>query len=182
MQRYKMVTPLLVSSTSVIPITDPDGKQVGTIQRYFPNKVQRWMDWVLTNTFFVHVCARDDQQNVRVNMINQSNSFRAWLRQQWTLIMISDSETKESVAVSKTKIRTNPRLHYANLQTEIEVRKDFASRTTSFVERSSGTLLAEVCLEGVAPDKHRKAEIRIWQDRVNVLEVACIYYAFRLGS
>lgn len=182
MKKFKMVLPLLATSTKEIHIQDEEGNRVGSIKRYYSRKIQRWVDIILSDKFFVNVCAMDKQENVRIRISQQFGTFKSWIRNEWKLILMHGNETYESKALSTTKIRTNPRMLYRNSLVEIEIRKDIGDKSTRFFEHSSNKMLAEVHVEGLSPDKYRNVEIKIVDELVNELEIASIYYVFRLGN
>lgn len=171
---FKAILPLLRMSTSPVVIYDGDGKPVGTMKRYYASKKQKLINFLFDNIVNnIHVFDLEGKLHVDVKEIN---TIKTLLMEKWQIQL----EEQSFICEKRTKIKTNPQFYYEKNNAKVWIKKDFADRVTRFIIDQQ--VAAEVYPEGLIPPKSSYITFKIHDSRLDIYEVASLYYVFNLKN
>ncbi|WP_010495995.1 hypothetical protein [Paenibacillus elgii] len=169
---YRAKLPLLRMSTSPIILRDEMGNHVGTMRRYYSTKKQRFLSFIFDNIVNnVHVF---DKEGKLYADIQEINTMKTLIKEKWNVRLGEES----FVCETRTKLKTNPQFYYEKSNAKVWIKKDFADRVTRFFIDQK--VVAHVNIEGFLPPKSCHLTFTILDSRLDIYEVASLYYVFNL--
>ncbi|PUA40666.1 hypothetical protein C8Z91_02220 [Paenibacillus elgii] len=169
---YKTKLPLLKMSTAPIILMDEVGNHVGTMRRYYSTKKQKFLNVIFDN-IIVNIHVFDQEEKLCAN-IQEIITMKTMIKDKWNVQLGEES----FICETQTKIKTNPQFYYEKSNANVWIKKDFADKVVRFFIDQK--VVAHVNVEGFVPPKSCHLTITILDSRVDIYEVASLYYLFHL--
>lgn len=180
MDKFKISIPLIKADTRPFDILDANNTKIGTVQRYYNGRLTRILDLIL-DSFEVNIIVKDIN-GIKVARCEEILSIKNLLREKWKIKLFFKKDTYKFTALSKTIIKTNPRISYKKNNLEILVSKDLGNRTIIFSDMDKKEVFAEITPKGLIPPHSNKIDIYIHKPVINIFELSCIFYLFQLKN
>jgi hypothetical protein len=161
---YQFMQPLLKQSLKPHEITNKEKHIVGSIQRFYQNKLQRLLDFFIDG-FFLHIKVHDENNIVKVQAI-----------QRYTLIKDSwEIHDNNEIHILRdiTKIKTNPRYSFSYKGKEYLISKDYLDKYIRIKDNQSNKVISEFEYKTLTPP--RKVSINILDPVLDIHLSACLY-------
>ena len=172
MSEYSFEIPILKGSRRKIDIINAEKQRVGTIQRFYKNKLKFLIDNIL-DQFFVNVEVFNTEGHSMIKA-TEVISLETLVQSQWDVQSCSDDIFNIK---DRTKIKTNPVLEFKTTESIYKLQKGFADKRFR-VLNPNAEVIAEITYDKLLPP--RTITIRILKAEINVFTIACIYYIFTL--
>jgi hypothetical protein len=175
---YHLTLPVMKKSLTQIPVYSNEGDRIGSVQRYFENKIQYLVDCVF-DEWFIHVRMYDEKENLIVYGVEQLDfSIQTLFQSRWKIYKISEGEVQEYIFRDRTKIKTNPRLEFVGEGISLKFKKDIGDRILRVYDEE-GELVSSIKTETILPP--RKVTIQMLENKgINIHLLTCLYYIYSL--
>ncbi|MEL3985918.1 hypothetical protein AAE038_12545 [Bacillus velezensis] len=174
MSVYSFQKPILKKSTKKIDIYDENKTKIGSVQRFYKNKIEFIIDNIF-DEFFVNVEIFDENQ-VSIGKATEILSVDTFLRSKWKL---EYNGKKEIIINDITKIKTNPIFQIIIGQNQFRLEKDFADKRVRIVNTEK-ECIALITYDKLIPPTNVTINLNKEEKELSITIISCIYYIFSL--
>ncbi|MEC1646447.1 tubby C-terminal domain-like protein [Bacillus halotolerans] len=174
MSVYSFQKPILKKSTKKIDVFNEKQEIIGSIQRFYKNKIEFIIDNIF-DEFFVNVEVFDENQ-VSIAKATEIISASTFLRSKWKL---EYNGNKEIIINDITKIKTNPIFQITVGQNQYKLEKDFADKRVRIVN-AENKCIAMITYNKLIPPTTITINLSKEEKDLSITLISCIYYIFSL--
>ncbi|MCB7162033.1 hypothetical protein LI071_15275 [Bacillus subtilis] len=171
---YSFRKPILKKSKKKINIFNENQTVIGSIQRFYKNKIEFIIDNIF-DEFFVNIEVFDENQ-VSIAKATEILSVNTFLRSKWKL---EYNGNKEMIISDITKIKTNPIFQITIGQNQYRLEKDFADKRVRIVNTEK-ECIATITYDKLIPPTTITINLNKDEEELSITLISCIYYIFLL--
>ncbi|MDR6999446.1 hypothetical protein [Neobacillus niacini] len=161
---YHFMQPLLKQSLKPYEITNKKEEVIGSIQRFYQNKLQRWIDFFVDG-FFLHIKVHGKDSAIKVQAIQDFTL----IKDRWEIHESNQIHILKDI----TKIKTNPRYSFFYKGKEYLIYKDYLDKFIRIKEVHSNKIISEFEYKTITPP--RKVSITILDPVLDLYLSSCLY-------
>ncbi|MFS0655876.1 hypothetical protein [Bacillus sp. 179-C3.3 HS] len=167
MEKYSYTTPLVKGVKKAFDINDENGVSKAKIQRYYPNRLNRFMELFLTG-WEVHLKATQDEKEYLIK-----EHFH-WRKNEWSIF---ENNSKIGTLTDIQKIEFGDTKEFS-IQGKKYVYLDKALQTQTLIQDEENNVIAVIDYNRF--DLSRKKEIAVYRNDIALSLLVCIDYVSTL--